>query len=638
MLIDLRKMIFLIALSLGFMRGAAISSHSTPCCFGEETIFSNKTPYIPACIDENETSHASDAVPKPFLDGHFAPYYFRNLAVNFGHNAKGSCSYVASEMLLSYYDTYWNDGIIPDALEASRQTTPTTSALDAQFSPGCLSDYDVDPTFHDKGMSNEVYLEKVKKHDGKTVHLSLLNIGIEKYGIYKMEERQPCGTNLATMKKIIHDFLDTYSPSKSESLAVKYESFSVTGLRSRVVKLVRQGTPVVVAGFQSNTSGHAFVVYDYDETNDNLYLHDGWGDGVLDSKNPRNPYACIPFNDFAYSSKLTEILYFEPRAPHVHSDAYQNEKTGERICPCRSVIPTKITPKLYCLDSPVSFKWNSLIEEKWFTLQGLTHEVMFQNDSKRAVLSYEGIDRNGIIVSAKDFSKIVDLPGRNYYLYVGLKAKDGSLWDDYWYSELLSEPEDFGFKQQIRPSDWGFAGRYYFENELYPSSLASEPERKRVAYRTPKGFFAFSERLRTGYIENSYVVLSPRREGAGEAYFQLTFTQPIYSFMYGICLWSSSELLDGSALLKVRDDHGNWTLLTNLLADIKLTTRAEGLKRYAHYFETGIYGIRFESTATATGNRNKGRLCIDDIVLCDEEEFIYNLYPNLSYEKTRARA
>ncbi|MCM1259324.1 MAG: hypothetical protein NC182_00075 [Prevotella sp.] len=40
--------------------------------------------------------------------------YFENLHRNIGNNANGSCSYVASGTLLSYYDTFYNDKIVPN--------------------------------------------------------------------------------------------------------------------------------------------------------------------------------------------------------------------------------------------------------------------------------------------------------------------------------------------------------------------------------------------------------------------------------------------------------------------------------------------------------------------------------------------
>lgn len=53
----------------------------------------------------------------------------------------------------------------------------------------------------------------------------------------------------------------------------------------------------------------------------------------------------------------------------------------------------------------------------------------------------------------------------------------------------------------------------------------------------------------------------------------------------------------------------------DLLNDITLSTRAQQIDRYEIATPTGIYGLRFVVTSPATGTTNKGRICLDDIVL-----------------------
>ena len=138
-----------------------------------------------------------------------------------------------------------------------------------------------------------------------------------------------------------------------------------------------------------------------------------------------------------------------------------------------------------------------------------------------------------------------------------------------------------------------------------------------------------------GYIEKSYINLSPRREDAGYAYFEMNFDKPIYSVLYSVGFWSNFENLDGTAVLKIKDSNGNWTQMTNLLS-LQLNARGQGLKRYSNYFPNGIYGLKFECTATATGSRNMGRLSIDDIVLGMKTGSNENNYYITNYGKTAA--
>ena len=54
-----------------------------------------------------------DATPI-FLDNNYSSYYFKNLYTNFGNNKYGTCSYVSLGMLLSFYDSYWDDVEVND--------------------------------------------------------------------------------------------------------------------------------------------------------------------------------------------------------------------------------------------------------------------------------------------------------------------------------------------------------------------------------------------------------------------------------------------------------------------------------------------------------------------------------------------
>lgn len=100
--------------------------------------------------------------------------------------------------------------------------------------------------------------------------------------------------------------------------------------------------------------------------------------------------------------------------------------------------------------------------------------------------------------------------------------------------------------------------------------------------------------------------------------------------MYRACMWSSSENLDGIAIIQVKDVSGNWTTLKDIPLS-QLKTKENGVTQFIEQTEQGIFGIRFETTATATGNRNKGRLCIDDIVLSTMSGSMNNLYTEYNY-------
>ena len=69
--------------------------------------------YLSRALDD-ETTYSSGITSYD----NFMTAYYDNLTYNYGINYKNSCGYIALGMLLSYYDTYLYDGIIPEQFDA----------------------------------------------------------------------------------------------------------------------------------------------------------------------------------------------------------------------------------------------------------------------------------------------------------------------------------------------------------------------------------------------------------------------------------------------------------------------------------------------------------------------------------------
>ena len=61
-------------------------------------------------------------------------YYFQNLKQNFGNNQMGSCGYVSVASMLTYFDTFYNDDIVPENYDVISEANSTDEAL--ENSPG----------------------------------------------------------------------------------------------------------------------------------------------------------------------------------------------------------------------------------------------------------------------------------------------------------------------------------------------------------------------------------------------------------------------------------------------------------------------------------------------------------------------
>ena len=291
-------------------------------------------------------------------------------------------------------------------------------------------------------------------------------------------------------------------------------------------------------------------------------------------------------------------------------------------------------------DKLPTFTWSTTSGSK--NLKFNQFDLYFETPSGSLIQKISNISASGNSVSYTPTStiwkNIYNASGSTFNVYFVARQTYSYVSGNY-YSEInaFSKPSMFSSRKvQVKPNEWGFEGRYYFSNEIDNiDSLEDDINNIRFSTFTKNGLTITTERLRCGYIENSYINLSPRREDAGYAYFEMNFSKPIYSVLYTVGLWSSSENLDGTAVLMVKDANGNWSELKDLLSS-QLNTKEQGLNRYSNYFPNGIYGLRFECTSTAIGSRNKGRLSIDDIVLGTKSGTSENNYYITNYGKTSA--
>ncbi|MBR2138166.1 MAG: hypothetical protein IKC22_07485 [Bacilli bacterium] len=570
-------------------------------------------------IDENiSTAHSPNLVHDDTLyeTDYYAPHYFSNLKNNYGYNVKGSCTYIAFDMLLSFYDTYWDDSFIPENYDFNVMLDENQFDLSLE-APGVYGEARSLVT----GKTTNEYYILIEQYSNFYHHFKLLEIGKQIFQHYNFEdENNPAGLTYSELKELaeyyLYEVLDK-TESQVEILTNYSENMSV---KDFTISMIQQGIPVELrAGNPTRNTGHAMVAYDYDEKTDTIYVHPGWRNYSDDTH--------VTLQSTGYTN-LWDAMAIVPRTSHSHSNNYKyiNEyEVTDTHCVCLSVLPTEIEiVSEYALDVLPTFKWNSLINEKWFTSSGLYHRFDILNSSNYSMYTTT-CDSNIITLTTTAWDAALNATGNVYKICIGIESTDDTYWDDYYYSQTFSEPTEFINKIQIKPNEWGFEGRYYFESEGIKTSTLTKGD-----------LTITTRRLRCGYIEDSYINLSPRREGAGEAYFEMVFDKPVYSFMYSICLWSGSEYLDGIAEIDVLTSEGEWVPYVNLLEDIELTIRTIGLERYCHYISSGIYGIKFEATSTATGDRNKGRLCIDDLVLSVNPGLINNYYLSTNYAKTNS--
>ncbi len=133
------------------------------------------------------------------------------------------------------------------------------------------------------------------------------------------------------------------------------------------------------------------------------------------------------------------------------------------------------------------------------------------------------------------------------------------------------------------------------------------------------GFKFGTTRLRCGYIEDEYLVLSSKRDDAGTAYLEFDFDVPITAINFDISLWSGLEGLtdyNSSVRLESRSSkESDWTTEYDFVVS-DLATSKDLEENMYFKFSTPKDNFRFiVECDNPSGDRNKGRVVLGDITL-----------------------
>ena len=287
------------------------------------------------------------------LTNEYATHYFYNLTENFGVNEMGSCGYIALGMLLSYYDTYWDDNFIEETFDQNASLS-TNSFTTNVSSPGIKVEQSLLTGITGNGFykDGEDYLNRiVKQNSSNFFHLKLIEIG-DSLGYYdKSLGRESAGLEELELLNLTGEYL--YNTKGYSESQVKIESRILSSdpgtssdyeVRLFVEEKIKQGIPVLITMSQVESQEvikrHAMVAYDYDfdeatKTN-KVYVHTG----LKNSYN--NAVTHIDLASTNYNV-FTSAIALQPLTLHVingldcevtNNYVYQNGSTTKTYCPC----------------------------------------------------------------------------------------------------------------------------------------------------------------------------------------------------------------------------------------------------------------------------------------------------------------
>lgn len=236
-------------------------------------------------------------------------------------------------------------------------------------------------------------------------------------------------------------------------------------------------------------------------------------------------------------------------------------------------------------------------------------------------------------------------------LFTGLASGDGSFskhyTNIYGYETWIGIPENGGqriTKEFVKARlNWGWAGEFYcdadildcaqvgiatynvnyansysfYDHDFSQNFINEEGGGQYFFYSIydevtlPNGQLLETNRLRTSYIENEYLVLSPNRNDAGTAYLDIAFRHNIPKLSFSASMWSAKEgAINESFVIQYYD--GGWKDRIEI-DPYELSTSKNSPDTFDVLFPKDTYRIRFYAThSNPFGNRNKGRICLDN--------------------------
>ncbi len=216
-------------------------------------------------------------------------YYFENLNRYHGHNYDGTCCVIAAQIILGYYDTFYDDTIVDEVFDIVSEGD-FEYCFDFEQSPGTGEEL-VDERFHDL----------------------LCDIGVE-IG----DDPTKNGMMTINQKKMIKKYLDNRGISYTTNSCEENPIDVMTSRTKTVIKnAIDNNRPVI-----SNGTGHSTVAYAYDD--DYVYVHTGWG------RTARTSWDTFNLDSSFFIGAIDIILTGE----HIHSNNYYSTLINSSMCPC----------------------------------------------------------------------------------------------------------------------------------------------------------------------------------------------------------------------------------------------------------------------------------------------------------------
>jgi len=562
---------------------------------------------------EELSSKADNSI---FLDNNYSTYYFSNLRRNFSNNSYGSCGFVSIGMLLSFYDTYWNDNIISNNYDVCSTFTDNIQ-VGADFcliptnteSPGIS----FEPSNLFSGCTYDKYLNIAEENKEKYFQFELYELAKKCFdGSGFNIEKNGLGLSHSEITELLSYYLYDYMGFDRKILVKSNSSSNQPNLKEEVVNKIKGGIPVILLVQNPNNLGvHSVIAYDYDSKEDEIYVHTGWRDVEKDIA-----LTHVSLSDLGYSSVLSTI-YLDVFMEMKLGMKYVSNK-GDTYSASSFIFPREIelVSGNYADLNPI-YSWKSLYLEKWVE-DDLSFNLCILDSNKKEIFQIKYIKEKSYTLTDEEWDQVRFADSnKNYYVFITLFSKNGdSYYDEYWCRKQFIKPTEYKNLPHISPKEYGFADAYPTDSNTKENFIS----------HSINGLEFETRRYRVGYIHNEDIVMSPIKKGINEAFIEYRFGTALNRMDVELShrREEANEWLtksNGTTVIEQFILNKRVTVFDLLSDETNLSRNRKSKKMYKIEFSQPAYRIRFYSkyNGTNTTESNKGRICIGNMAFYKSE-------------------
>ena len=206
--------------------------------------------------------------------------YFTNLTTNIGDNPACLCVDVAMCMIISYYDTYYNDNIIPEEFDIDSLSFNNDYVYyGALSSPGIVSSissmyYSYDPNSFSYYMTSSQRQQYLLTTNDYMVDRILPITKMSSGTVINLSDRPHIRSYLAENMESINGLFQNFSFQYTDVMDLGFDACK---------EAIDNGYPIILDPHGEGQYGHAAVAFDYDENTNSLIFHNGFKYGQVPS-------------------------------------------------------------------------------------------------------------------------------------------------------------------------------------------------------------------------------------------------------------------------------------------------------------------------------------------------------------------